>query len=100
MMVEQQEARAILTAAVQQAEKNIIDRIKSGQAKPLTDPFEALTALAIHTGFVINDNAPIKMSLVEMLQMQWFIVSCEGYTPGSDFPFGKEQMKKALEATG
>lgn len=100
MMVEQQQAREILADAVKQAEQNILDRIKSGQAKPLTDPFEALTALAVHTGFVINGNKPIDLSVVEMWQCQWFIVSCENYIPSSDFPYTKEEMRKALEATG
>lgn len=99
-MVEQQTAREMLTNAVKQAEKNILDRIKSGQAKPMTDPFEALTALTIHTGFVVNGNKPIKMSMLEILQTQWFIVSYENYEPSKDFPFSKEQMRKALEATG
>lgn len=99
-MVDQKTARQMLADAVKQAEKNILDRIKSGQAKPLTDPFEALTALTIHTGFVVNGNKPIKMSVIEMWQTQWFIVSTELYTPGSDFPYTKEEMRKALEATG
>lgn len=99
-MVDQKEARQILADAVKQAEQNILDRINSGQAKPLTDPFEALKALAIHTGFVINDNQPIELSVVEMWQCQWFIVTADGYIPSKDFPFSKEQMREALEATG
>lgn len=99
-MVEQQQAREILAEAIKQAEKNILERIQSGQAKPLTDAFEALTALAIHTGFVINDNKPIDFSVIEMWQLQWFIVTTEHYTPGPDFPYTKEEMRRALEATG
>lgn len=99
-MVDQKTAREILVEAVKQAEKNILDRIQSGQAKPLSGPFEALTALAIYTGFVLNNNEAIKLSMIEMLQMQWFIITTELYTPGPDFPYTKEEMRKALEATG
>lgn len=99
-MVEQQQAREILADAVKQAETNILDRIRSGQAKPLTDPFEALTALAIHTGFVVNGNQAIKMDVLEMWQFQWFIVTTNLYEPSKDFPFSKQQMREALEATG
>ena len=99
-MVDQQTAREMLAEAVKQAEKNILDRIQSGQAQPLTDAFEALTALAVHTGFVINGNKPINLTVIEMWQTQWFIVSSENYKPSKDFPFNKEQMRKALEATG
>lgn len=99
-MVEQQQAREILADAVQQAEKNILERIQSGQAKRLTGPFEALTALAIHTGFVINNNEAITMTMLEILQTQWFIVSTELYEPSQAFPYTKEEMREALEATG
>lgn len=99
-MVEQQQARKILADAVKQAEQNILSRIKSGQAKPLIDAFDALTALAIHTGFVINGNEALTMSVVDLLQMQWFILTTALYEPGEEFPFSKQQMREALEATG
>ena len=89
----QTQARSQLLTALRQAEQNLI---KSGKAKKLDDPYLALTALVVHTGFVV-DGGTTQMSPYEIAQMQTFIVTCEEYEPSKEFPFTKAQMKAAFD---
>lgn len=94
----QTQARSELLRALRLAEKNLIVMMKSGQTGKLDDPFVALTALVVTTGFVV-DGGTMQMSVYQIAQMQTFITTCPDYEPSKDFPFTKQQMKDALEAT-
>lgn len=96
------QARVVLAQAVQEAERRIMSMVKQKRAQLSNDPYVALTGLVVHTGMVIQNHQDgrTEMSMEEILKLQHFVVYCEEYTPSTDFPFTKEQMRQALEKAG